>query len=141
LKSILVSLSIFLLAGCAVLKPSPPPPLPAGFVNQYDADVFNGLVTANAAITQAKSAFAGTRAAKAPLNAAIKAYNDARAGYLAYHAAATANPSVAHTSLDNLVGIMLGAIAAIHQQFSAPVVPPSASRLFLPNRVSQQEAL
>ncbi len=136
-----ISLALVLMCGCAVLnKTNTPPPLPPGFVNQYDADIFNGLVTANAAINQAKASFGTTAEAKAPINGAIKAYNDARAAYLTWHAAAATG--VPHTSLDNLMSIMLGAIAAVNQQFGTPAtIQPPTSHWFEPNRISIQEGL
>lgn len=132
--------------GCAHNNNSTAPaaPLPAGFVNQYDADTYNGLATAYVAITQSKSTFAGNAQAKAPLNAAIKAYNDARAGYLTWHTAALVTASAPHSALDNLLSIMLGAIAAVNQQFGVPPAQPQSLVrwiYFEPAHVAELEGL
>lgn len=71
-----------------------------GSVNQFDSDTYLTLVTAKAAIDQAKvelanGTFTGKVAAavKAAVNGAVTAYNVATTTYQAYHAAALAGTS------------------------------------------------
>ena len=110
---------------------SAPVPLAPGFANTYDQNTYATLYTAQAGINQAKIDFANNPAAKNSLNAAIKSYNDALAGYNTYHAAVATNPAADHSALDNLLALMLAAIAAEQQQFGTPAKPITQSNFGL----------
>jgi hypothetical protein len=131
LKVLTLSMMITLCLGCAAKGVKTPAPLPAGFVSEYDAETYNGLATAAATINAAKARFTGNPQAKVPLNNAIKAYNVARTAYLNWHDTAMLNPAADHSAVDQVLVIMISAIAAINQQFG-PTIPAKTSYLEIP---------
>ena len=112
-------MAAFIISGCAK-KVNVSVPLAPGFVNLYDQETYAALYTAQETLTQARVGFGNNLQAIPLLNTAMKTYNDALAGYVVYHAAAVSNPSASHSSLDNLMAIMAGAMAALVQQFGPP---------------------
>lgn len=85
---LLVSVLAFTLSGCAKQSAGTVAPTHAGAANSFDSATYDALVSAQAAIEQAKVGI--TPSKKALLNQVIAAYNTAEAAYSAYHAAATA---------------------------------------------------
>ncbi len=63
-----------------------------GSLNNADAQIYQDMHTAQAAIEQAKKDIASFPAAKDALNRVIASYNTAEAAYQAYHLAPTGNP-------------------------------------------------
>jgi predicted lipoprotein len=104
--------------GCA-----PGPTTHPGAVNSFDSTSYDTLVTAQAALEQAKTQFASTPAAVPYLNKAISAYNVAEAGWQAYHS--TAGGSVTATQLTQELNDALSAIAAVQKTFAPNTVPTS----------------
>ncbi len=63
-----------------------------GALNNADAQIYQDMHTAQAAIEQAKKDIASFPAAKDPLNRVIAAYNTAEAAYQTYRASANPSP-------------------------------------------------
>jgi hypothetical protein len=91
MKHITVILAVALtlsLGGCAKQPGATIAPIHAGAANSFDSVTYDALVSAQAAIEQAKVGIAASK--KALLNTVIKSYNVAESAYSVYHAAATA---------------------------------------------------
>ena len=86
-----------------------------GAVNPVDNVLYDGILTARAALEAAKVQFAGQTATVAALNNIIPAFNKLEAGYSAYHTALVAGKAdlVQLTELQNELSAVTAALASI----------------------------
>lgn len=105
-----VGLSVATSTGCAALHHKTQGPLPPGAINQFDADTYNILITAQAAILQAKTTYG--REYYGSINIAITAYNTALATYKAWHNAGGGNQGAVQAAITG----MLAAVANMNKQ-------------------------
>ena len=88
---------LLMFGGCAKVG-TVAPPIHAGAANSFDSATYDALVSAQAAIEQAKI---GITASKKPLlNQVIAAYNTAESAYAAYHTLAVAGTATAAQQAD-----------------------------------------
>ncbi len=76
-------------------------------INQFDSDAFDTLLTAQAAIEQAKIEEPKFPQAKGVLNQAIFSYNTAVSAYMVYHSAGAVNTAELQISLRNLAAALV----------------------------------
>jgi hypothetical protein len=89
-----VVLVILALALTSCIKPGTPAvPAHPNQINVFDGQAYDVLISAQAALTQAKTLAPQFPQYKAELNMAIAAYNAAQAAYKAYHTAASPTPA------------------------------------------------
>lgn len=98
--------------GCAVKQG-----IHAGATNQVDSDIYDGLLTCQAALEQAKAEFGTNPSAKPTLNQAINTYNSALDGYLAYKAGTASDLVDVQRKLANIIQD----IGSLKQQFGQGV--------------------
>ena len=86
-----------------------------GAVNPVDNVLYDGILTARAAIEEAKVQFQGQAGTVAALNNIIPAFNKLEAGYSAYHTALVAGKAdpAALTELQNELKAVTSALASI----------------------------
>jgi selenocysteine lyase/cysteine desulfurase len=84
-----------------------------GSLNNADAQIYQNMQTAQAAIEQAKKDIASFPAAKDTLNKVIASYNTAEAAYQTYHA--SANPSPDPVALRAQVSQLMTDIGAMQK--------------------------
>lgn len=109
-----LSLSVISGVGCAAKSQHPIHP---GAVSVADSNVYDTLMTCQAAIEQAKVEFGRNPSAKPVLNGAIVSYNTALDGYLAFKAGKSNDLASVQAQLVNLVSD----IAALERQFGTGV--------------------
>jgi len=99
---------------------TPPPPSHPGAVNAFDSTAYDALVSAQAAIEQAKVGIPQSQ--KALLNKIITGYNKAESAYVAYHTLALslqAKPDATQSSqLATQQAALQGQIDALTSQIS-----------------------
>lgn len=78
-------------------------PLPPGAFNTFDADAYNTLITAQAAINGAIAQFGADKTAVPYINDAIASFNTATAAYKTYHNAGGGNLTELQADLNSLV--------------------------------------
>lgn len=117
-----LSLGIVTMGGCAKTAiPNHP-----GAVNPVDNALYDGILTARAAIESAKVQFAGNNATLTAVNAIIPGFNKLEAGYSAYHTALVAGKAdpAALTELQNELSAVKAALASVLKVATpGPVVP------------------
>jgi hypothetical protein len=86
-----------------------------GAVNPVDNALYDGILTARAALEEAKVQFQGQTATVNALNQIIPAFNKLEAGYSAYHTALVAGKAdpVQLTELQNELKSITAALASI----------------------------
>lgn len=86
-----------------------------GAVNPVDNALYDGILTARAALEEAKVQFQGQTATVAALNNIIPGFNKLEAGYSAYHTALVAGKAdpAALTELQNELKAVTSALASI----------------------------
>ncbi len=84
-----------------------------GSLNNADAQIYQQMTTAQAAIEQAKKDIASFPAAKDALNRVIAAYNTAEAAYQTYHA--SVNPSPDPVALKAQVSQLMADIGSLQK--------------------------
>lgn len=103
-----------------------------GAVNTFDANAYNALVSARAAISQAETQYlAGTPNAtlKNIINTAVASYNAVAPAYILYHQALVAGGAPDPTTLQTQVTQLVANVAALITQIGgtkAPAVPVTA---------------
>ena len=88
---ILLALVLTLMPGCQHAAVTPHP----NQISTFDGAAYDGLIVAQASITQAKTLITAHPEFKTELNQAIAAYNTAIAAYKLYHSQAAGAPSSA----------------------------------------------
>lgn len=104
-RVLVIAAMLFLLVGVVTVQTgcSAKHPIHAGAINQADSDVYDSLLTCQAALEQAKIEFGSNQSAKPILNQAIVSYNTARDGYLAYRAGASNNLIAVQSQIANIM--------------------------------------
>ena len=100
----------FGVASVACVKNIPNHP---GAVNPVDNALYDGILTARAALEQAKVEFTGQTSTVAALNNIIPAFNKLEAGYSAYHTALVAGKADP-AALTELQAELVSITAALH---------------------------
>ena len=109
------------MTGCAkTVIPNHP-----GAVNPVDNALYDGILTARAAIESAKVQFAGNNATLTAINAIIPGFNKLEAGYSAYHTALVAGKADPGqlTELQNELTAVKGALASVLKVATPGPVP------------------
>lgn len=118
IANVLLALVMFSAVGCmktAVIHP--------GAINQTDSTIYDALLSAQAAIEQAKMQAGPTPspAIKTALNTTIAAYNVAEASYKTYHSLAASGGTPDATQLQQQVAMVISDIAALVTQIKGVV--------------------
>ena len=105
---ILVTLAV---VGCASSATHP------GAANSTDSQLYDSLVSVQAAIEQARAEFSADPAAKAPLNRVIAAYNAAQDAYRSYRELAVSGHAPDAATLTAQISVIVRDLADLRAQF------------------------
>lgn len=103
--------TILLVTGCG--KATVPHP---GAINAFDSNMYDTLLTAQAAIEAAKAHINDFPAMRSELNTVIAAYNTTMTAYKTYHAAGTGNSAELGNQITALTASVAGLIKKMFPQ-------------------------
>ena len=108
-----VTVPLLLAGGCASSATHP------GAANTVDSQIYDSLLSAQAAIEQAKSDFGADPAVKPALNRVIASYNAAMDAYVSYHQLAVSGKQLDPSTLQAQVAALTADIVALQKTFKA----------------------
>lgn len=116
---VLLALALALAASCASSGTAVHP----GAANATDSQLYDSLISVQAAIEQAKVDFGSDPAAKPYLNKLIAGYNAAMDSYKSYHAAAVSGHPPDPATLQAQIAALVQDVAAVQAQFKKGAKP------------------